>query len=93
LEKRPRGGTDTFIPALTLADRLLDLRRPHTLRLIAVVSDGQLPDPQPAQKLITTLHHAGVTILWLHPADLPCHTFTHTTAITVTDPATAITNA
>jgi hypothetical protein len=29
-------------------------------------------------------------VLWLHPADLPSHTFTDTTTITVADPLDAI---
>ena len=84
------GGTDTFIPAIKLADQLLDLRRPGPIRIVAVVSDGILTNPEPAQHLITTLHRHGVTVLWLQPAGLPCHTYTHTTTVAVTDPTTAI---
>ena len=58
--------------------------------MLAVVSDGDLPDRQPAQRLITTLHDTGCAVLWLRPANLPGHTFTDTTTITVTDPVDAI---
>jgi VWA domain containing CoxE-like protein len=90
LEMVAGGGTSTFTDAVKLADRLLDLRHPRTLRMLAVVSDGDFPDIQPAQKLITTLHRAGCPVLWLQPADLPGHTYTDTTTIQVTDPVQAI---
>ncbi len=85
-----RGGTTAFIAAIKLADHLLDLRSRHTLRMVAVVSDGDLPDIDPAQRLITTLHHNGCAVLWLRPADLSGHTFDDTTTITVADPLEAI---
>jgi hypothetical protein len=87
---QPDGGTHTFGDAVKLADRLLDLRHGRTLRLLAVVSDGDLADKPAAQKLITTLHRAGCAVLWLHPADLDNHTFTNTTTITVADPVDAV---
>jgi Mg-chelatase subunit ChlD len=89
---RTGGGTLTFCDAVKLADRTLDLRRGRTLRLLAVVSDGQLADKPAAQKLITTLHRAGCAVLWLHPDGLPSHTFTDTTTITVADPVDAVTH-
>lgn len=91
LHMQPGGGTYTFGDAVKLADRLLDLRHGRTLRLLAVVSDGDLADKPAAQKLITTLHQAGCAVLWLQPADLDSHTFTHTTTITVADPVDAVT--
>jgi hypothetical protein len=84
------GGTSGFIAAVKLADQLLDLRARRTLRLLAVVSDADLPDIEPAQRLITTLHHAGCPVLWLRPANLPGHTFEHTTTLTVADPLDAV---
>jgi Mg-chelatase subunit ChlD len=83
------GGTTAFCDAAKLADTLLDLRSARTLRLLAVVSDGDLEDPEPAQRLVTTLHRGGCPVLWLRP-DGPGHTFTDTTTITVTDPVQAI---
>jgi hypothetical protein len=71
-------------------DHLLGLRRTRTLRLLAVVSDGHLHDLEPAQRLITTLHRAGCAVLWLHPANLSGHTFTHTAAIRIADRIAAI---
>ena len=90
LEMTARGGTRTFTHAVKLADHLLDLRHHRTLRMLAVVSDGDLPDKQPAQRLISTLHHAGCAVLWLRPADMTGHTFTDTTTVTITDPVQAI---
>lgn len=90
LEIHTWGGTHTFIGAVKLADRLLGLRHQRTLRMLAVVSDGDLADVGPAQKLLTTLHRTGCAVLWLRPADLPGHTFDHTTTITVDDPVQAI---
>lgn len=84
------GGTITFPEAIKVADRLLDLRHGRTLRILAVISDGRLVDIPAGQKLITTLHRAGCAVLWLQPASLPCHTFTDTTTLTVTDPAHAV---
>jgi uncharacterized protein with von Willebrand factor type A (vWA) domain len=84
------GGTYTFVEAVKLADQLLNLRHHRTLRMLAVVSDGDLEDTGPAQKLITTLHRAGCAVLWLHPAGQPGHTFTHTTTISVDDPVDAV---
>ncbi|HEY7224651.1 MAG TPA: VWA domain-containing protein [Micromonosporaceae bacterium] len=83
------GGTTAFCDAVKLADTLLDLRNQRTLRLLAVVSDGDLPDLEPAQRLISTLHHDGCPVLWLRP-DGPGHTFTDTTTVTITDPVQAI---
>jgi hypothetical protein len=40
------GGGTTFTDAVKLADQLLDVRHQ---RLLAVVSDGNLPDPEPAR--------------------------------------------
>ena len=90
LEMAAGGGTSTFTHAVKLADQLLDLRHQRTLRLLAVVSDGDLPDPEPAQKLITTLARAGCAVLWLRPHGMPGHTYTDTTTITVADPLDAI---
>jgi SpoVK/Ycf46/Vps4 family AAA+-type ATPase len=77
----------TFIDAVKLADQL---RHRGPLRLLAVVSDGDLDDIDPAQRLISTLHRSGRAVLWLRPADLPGHTFNETTTITVNDPVEAI---
>ncbi|MGW3606490.1 hypothetical protein [Micromonospora sp. NPDC005161] len=75
---------------MKLADQMLQLRQPGRLRMLAVVSDGDLPDTGPAQRLLTTLHQAGCPVLWLRPADLTGHTFTDTTTILVADPVQAI---
>jgi hypothetical protein len=83
------GGTTAFCDAVKLADALLDLRGPRTLRLLAVVSDGDLADPDPAQRLITTLHRSGCPVLWLRPLGHG-HTFADATTVTVTDPVQAI---
>jgi Mg-chelatase subunit ChlD len=85
------GGTYTFPEAVKLADQLLGLRHRRGLRMLAVVSDGDLADLEPAQKLLTALHRAGCAVLWLHPAGQPGHTFDHTTTIAVADPVDAIT--
>jgi hypothetical protein len=69
---------------------LLDLRHQRTLRLLAVVSDGDLPNKEPAQRPITTLAQAGCAVLWLRPDGMPGHTYTDTTTITVADPLEAI---
>jgi len=91
LEMGTGGGTDTFIGAVKLADQLLNLRHRSVLRMLAVVSDGELADIDPAQRLLTTLHRAGCAVLWLHPAGLSGHTFADTTTtITVADPIEAI---
>jgi uncharacterized protein with von Willebrand factor type A (vWA) domain len=84
------GGTGTFTDAVKLADQLLNLRHRGALRMLAVVSDGELDDIEPSQRLISTLHRSGCAVLWLRPADLPGHTFRDTTTITVTDPVDAI---
>ncbi|MGQ5262934.1 vWA domain-containing protein [Micromonospora sp. ZYX-F-536] len=84
------GGTTAFIEAVKLADQLLGLRQPGRLRMLAVVSDGDLPDIEPAQRLITTLHQAGCAVLWLRPADLAGHTFGHTTTLLASDPVQAV---
>jgi uncharacterized protein with von Willebrand factor type A (vWA) domain len=90
LHMRTGGGTHTFPDAVKVADRLLDLRHSRTLRMLAVVSDGDLDDKPAAQKLITTLHRTGCAVLWLHPQGLTGHTFDHATTITVTDPVQAV---
>ncbi|MEV6374839.1 VWA domain-containing protein [Micromonospora musae] len=90
LEMRAFGGTTAFIDAVKLADQLLRLRQPGRLRMLAVVSDGDLPDTAPAQRLITTLHQTGCAVLWLRPADLAGHTFTHTTTLEVANPIQAV---
>ncbi|MGW3607808.1 VWA domain-containing protein [Micromonospora sp. NPDC005161] len=90
LEMTAAGGTTAFIDAVKLADTLLNLRHRATLRMLAVVSDGDLPNADAAQRLISTLHHTGCTVLWLRPANLPGHTFTHTTTLLVDDPVHAV---
>ncbi|MDZ5447259.1 VWA domain-containing protein [Micromonospora sp. 4G57] len=89
LELGAAGGSTAFTDAVKLADEVLQLRQPGRLRMLAVVSDGDLPDIDPAQRLITTLHRAGCPVLWLRPADLAGHTFTHTTTLLVADPLEA----
>jgi hypothetical protein len=84
------GGTTTFIDAVKLADQLLNLRHRGGLRMLAVVSDGDLANIDPSQRLITTLHRAGCAVLWLRPADLKGHTFQHTTTLLVSNPVEAI---
>ncbi len=90
LEMQAVGGTTAFLDAVKLADQLLHLRQPGRLRMLAVVSDGDLPNTDPAQRLITTLHQTGCAVLWLRPADLTGHTFTHTTTLLVDDPIQAV---
>jgi Mg-chelatase subunit ChlD len=90
LEMTTRGATTAFTDAVKLADQLLDLRSRHTLRMLAVVSDGDLPDTEPAQRLITTLHRSGCAVLWLRPADLPGHTFDDAATLAISDPLDAI---
>ncbi|WP_422733875.1 vWA domain-containing protein [Micromonospora sp. WMMD558] len=90
LEMTAAGGTAGFIDAVKLADTLLNLRHRGALRMMAVVSDGQLPNTDAAQRLITTLHHTGCPVLWLRPANLAGHTFTHTTTLLVDNPVQAI---
>jgi Mg-chelatase subunit ChlD len=90
LDITPGGGTSAFIDAVKLADRVLDLRHRGPLRMLAVVSDGALDDIEAGQKLITTLHRSGCTVLWLRPAGLSGHTFDHTTTLTVASPIEAI---
>lgn len=90
LDITPGGGTSAFGDAVKLADQLLDLRQHGPLRMIAVVSDGALDDIDAGQKLITTLHRAGCTVLWLRPEGLSGHTFDHTTTLTVASPIDAI---
>ena len=90
LDITPGGGTSAFIDAVKLADQVLDLRQRAALRMLAVVSDGDLTDVEPAQRLITTLHRSGCAVLWLRPAGLSGHTFAHTTTLTVTDPIEAV---
>ncbi|GAB3861791.1 VWA domain-containing protein [Dactylosporangium cerinum] len=74
LHMRTGGGTTTFPQAVKVADQLLNLRHGRTLRMVAVVSDGDLADKPAAQRLITTLHRAGCAVLWLHPAEPPAPT-------------------
>ncbi|RZU51262.1 hypothetical protein EV385_3072 [Krasilnikovia cinnamomea] len=90
LDMQVSGGTTAFCEAVNLADQLLDLRKRHTVRMVAVVSDGDLPDRAAAQKLITTLHQAGCAVLWLRPAGITGHTFADTTTIHVADPVQAV---
>ncbi|WP_238447367.1 VWA domain-containing protein [Micromonospora sp. 4G55] len=90
LELHAYGGSSAFTDAVKLADEVLHLRQPGRLRMLAVVSDGDLPDIDPAQRLVTTLHRAGCAVLWLRPADLDGHTFTDTTTLLVADPVQAI---
>jgi Mg-chelatase subunit ChlD len=91
LEMATGGGTNTFPDAVKLADRLLNLRHHRRLRMLAVVSDGDLDDPEPAQRLIATLHRTGCAVLWLQPAGSAGQPpFQHTTTITVTNPVDAI---
>ncbi|KUL31429.1 VWA domain-containing protein [Actinoplanes awajinensis] len=90
LQMQIGGGTYTFCDAVKLADQLLGLRHARTLRLVAVVSDGDLDDKPAAQKIITTLHKAGCAVLWLHPDGYSQHTFADTTTITVADPVDAV---
>jgi hypothetical protein len=87
---RARGGTTGFCDAVKLADQALDLRRRTRLRMLAVVSDGDLPNPAAAQNLITTLHRSGCPVLWLRPANMTGHTYTDTTTIEVADPTHAV---
>jgi Mg-chelatase subunit ChlD len=86
----PGGGTNAFGDAVKLADQVLDMRQRGPLRMLAVVSDGALHDIEAGQKLITTLHRSGCTVLWLRPAGLSGHTFHHTTTLTVASPVEAI---
>ena len=90
LQMRARGGTSGFSDAVKLADQLIGLRHPTNLRMLAVVSDGDLPNPTAAQKLITTLHRAGCPVLWLRPKDMTGTTYADTTTIEVADPAHAV---
>jgi uncharacterized protein with von Willebrand factor type A (vWA) domain len=90
LQMQAGGGTTTFPDAVKVADQLLNLRHGRTLRMLAVVSDGDLEDIPAAQRLITTLHRAGCAVLWLRPADPDGHTFTDTTTVTVADPVEAV---
>ncbi|MFE9690656.1 VWA domain-containing protein [Micromonospora sp. NPDC005806] len=83
------GGSSTFIDAVKLADELLHLRQPGRLRMLAVVSDGDLDDIPAAQRLVSALHRAGCAVLWLRPADLDGHTFTDATTVLVADPVQA----
>ncbi|MGS2619298.1 VWA domain-containing protein [Micromonospora sp. LZ34] len=84
------GGSSTFLDAVKLADDLLQLRQPGRLRMLAVVSDGDLDSIPAAQRLVSTLHRAGCAVLWLRPADLDGHTFTDTTTVLISDPVQAI---
>jgi len=90
LDMQADGGTTAFCDAVKLADKLLDLRKRHTVRMVAVVSDGDLPDRPAVQKLITTLHRAGCAVLWLRPEGITGHTFADTTTIHVADPVQAV---
>ncbi|MGW3607933.1 VWA domain-containing protein [Micromonospora sp. NPDC005161] len=89
-DMRTFGGSSAFIDAVKLADELLQLRQPGRLRLLTVVSDGDLDDIPATQRLVSTLHRAGCAVLWLRPADLNGHTFTDTTTLLVADPVQAI---
>lgn len=89
LDITPGGGTSAFLDAVKLADQILDLRQRGPLRMVAVVSDGALDNIDAGQKLITTLHRSGCTVLWLRPQG-PGHTFENTTTLIVANPAEAI---
>lgn len=82
--------TVTFPEAVRVADQLLDLRHGRTLRMLAVVSDGDLNDITAGQKMVTTMYGAGCAVLWVRPAGLPGHTFTDATTVTVADPVDAV---
>jgi hypothetical protein len=81
---------ERFTDAVKLADQLLNLRHRRSVRMLAVVSDGQFSGHiDAAQRLIATLHRSGCAVLWLHP-DTDGHTYTDTTTVTVTSPVEAI---
>lgn len=89
---RARDSYERFTEAVKLADQLLPLRHRTTVRMLAVVSDGNYyGHTDAAQQLITTLAHTGCAVLWLHPHGKANHTYADTTAVTVTDPVEAIT--
>jgi hypothetical protein len=90
IQMRARGATNGFCEAVKLADQVLDLRRRTSLRMLAVVSDGDLPNPTAAQKLITTLHRSGCPVLWLRPKGMTGTTYADTTTIEVADPTHAV---
>jgi VWA domain containing CoxE-like protein len=90
LQMQAGGGTSAFVEAVKLANRLLELRNRRRQRLLAVVSDGWVDNPDATQKLLSTLHRSGCGVLWLAPADQRCRTFADTTTIAVADPAAAI---
>ncbi|WKU03417.1 VWA domain-containing protein [Micromonospora sp. HUAS LYJ1] len=90
LEMSALGGTTAFGDAVKAADQLQRLRQPGKVRMLAVVSDGDLPDIEAAQRLITTLHRSGCAVLWLRPAGLAGHTFTDTATLLVDDPIQAV---
>jgi len=89
-EMTAESGSDGFDQAVHVADRLLGLTTPGTVRLLAVVSDGDFPDIDRHQAAVDTLLHAGCPVLWLHPAGLSCHTYPGATTITVDDPARCV---
>ncbi|MCI4066180.1 VWA domain-containing protein [Micromonospora sp. R77] len=90
LEMATFGGSSAFIEAVKLADEVLQLRQPGRLRMLAVVSDGDLDNIPAVQRLVYALHQAGCALLWLRPADLAGHTFAGATPVLVDDPVQAI---
>lgn len=89
-EMTATSGSDGFDQAVAVADRLLGLTTPGTVRILAVVSDGQFPDIPRHQAAVDTLRHAGCAVLWLHPAGLSSHTYPGATTVVVDDPARCI---
>jgi hypothetical protein len=84
--------THRFTEAVELADQHVGLSTPGVVRLLVVVSDGVFGQPgvHAAQRVITGLRQGGCAVLWLQPAGGGTVAYTHTTAITVTDPAASI---
>jgi uncharacterized protein with von Willebrand factor type A (vWA) domain len=84
--------THRFSEATTLADQLVGLSTPGTVRLLVVVSDGVFGSHgvDTAQHAITGLHRAGCAVLWLQPAGNHAVAYRHTTTLAVTDPAASI---
>jgi uncharacterized protein with von Willebrand factor type A (vWA) domain len=87
-DMRADAGAEEFDRAVAVADRLLHLSTPGTVRLLVVVSDGRFADPAAAQRTITTLRATGCGILWLAPAGTSTHIYGDTTTISVDNPAT-----
>ena len=89
-DMRADSGTERFDEAVAEADRLLGLTTPGKVRLVVVVSDGWLADPDAAQTTITRLLATGATILWLTPADRPTRTYTGPTTLAVDTPTACV---